>query len=296
MSRGLRALGLLGLLSPTACFISTETEDEDPADAAPRLDAVAPGHTGLLLNEVSAGEDYIELFNPSADVDLTGLALVDGGYEASDPTTHTGHRLVLSGSLAFGARLVLPEVPFRVGDADIVRLLDPTGAELDRVQWNAGAAEVALCRLPDGAGAFGPCAQSPGEANLGLPPPSTRALPLVINEVASSGEDPIELRNHGAEPIDLAGFSLADQSALSADGYALTGTIASGGARMVPKAQHGLGLGTRDTVYLLDPEGGVVDQTTWSDGAAFVSWCRIPDGTGEFQACSVLTLNEPNLP
>ena len=190
-------LALLALLA-AAC-------DEPPAAADAGVDAPidAPAGQGseattdLVINEVmprGPGSDWIELHNRgAAPIDLCGYFLTD----ASD---RLDHYLPLGGvlppapcpprPLAAGAYLVIAvddtplpttgpidptHAPFSLAASDQVHVLTIDGANVDGVSYlypraPSQPADVALARVPDGAGLFFAVAPTPGAANPAVAP------------------------------------------------------------------------------------------------------------------------------
>ena len=112
--------------------------------------------------------------------------------------------------------------------------------------------------------------------------------PIVINEVSSGGKDQIELFNGTDETVDLSGWILQDEHLAATKQYVLPPgtTLKSGRFLVLEKDQdHTFGLGGNDAVTLSGPQGKLVDTTDWPKGAAQVSWCRVPNGTGDFTSC-----------
>lgn len=135
-----------------------------------------------------------------------------------------------------------------------------------------------------------------------------------INEISAT-EDWVELFAQGGD-VDLGGFTLADQESpgvpkldegvvfpegtLLAEGEVLlvvgkfsppaegpqTTCLPDGGPETCFQAAFGISDGSGDALFVLDPEGAVVEQVDYPAGAAAdgESWARIPDGTGPFQA------------
>lgn len=126
---------------------------------------------------------------------------------------------------------------------------------------------------------------------------------IVINEVTSKGDDNIELFNRGSATVDLSGWSIYDQG-IRADletkseeiyRFAEGTTLAAGQYLVLVKdVDHVFGLGGSDGVYLFDKDGEAVDQAEWPADAALISWCRLPNGEGAFQACDNATFGEAN--
>ena len=227
------------------------------------------------------------------------------------------------------------------GSGDSVWLLDAERRVVDGVTWAASEAEPSLCRLPNGMGDFETCAQTTfgfrnqasasldvedagvldagmlndGGAGMdagdttdgggGVPQPDagmvTRAI--VINEVSSSGDDVIELKNVGFESLDLSGWYVTDDSYDPADSttfdkrYVLPAGISlAAGAYLAlyKNTNHTFGLGGDDAVFLYDLNDELIDSCDWAADEASVSYCRIPDGSGTFRSCSTASFEASN--
>jgi hypothetical protein len=137
-----------------------------------------------------------------------------------------------------------------------------------------------------------------------------------INEISAT-EDWVELFAQGGD-VDLGGFTLADQESPGvpkldeglvfpegtqlAEGEVLvvvgkfappaeglqTTCLPDGGPETCYQAAFGISDGSGDALFVIDPEGTVVEQVDYPAGAAAdgESWARIPDGTGPFQAAA----------
>lgn len=134
----------------------------------------------------------------------------------------------------------------------------------------------------------GACDGDPPEPS---PPPSPGAENVRINELSSSGFDPVELHNAGDEDVDLGGWLLTDDIAHGVNAslydpqdkkgelvFAPGTLIAAGGYLVINKGDgagmHPFGLsGDGDTVSLLDASLTLVDQVTYGSGEAEVSYC-----------------------
>ena len=124
---------------------------------------------------------------------------------------------------------------------------------------------------------------------------TARAAGLVINEVESDDTDRIELYNGTAATLNLADYTVLDDSANS---FVLPAgkTIAAGGYLVLERdIDHTFGLGDADSVELLDKSGTRVDFIAWVRGQAIPSYCRTPNGTGGFRTCDEQTFGNPNL-
>jgi hypothetical protein len=122
---------------------------------------------------------------------------------------------------------------------------------------------------------------------------------VVINEVSSSDSDPIELKNISNSAVELSGWKLSDKrEGESADLYTIPdgAKIPAGGYMVFNKNDHfAFGLGGDDAVALYSQEG-LVDFVDWAMGQAKTSYCRLPDGEGDFTECATPTLSEANTP
>ncbi len=148
---------------------------------------------------------------------------------------------------------------------------------------------------------------------------------LVVNELVGSGSNEwLELANNSGAEVDLGGFGLADQdkdtgeakvgdalrfpagTTLGARGYLLVmlsksdqapGPYAAdaclpGAASGCFYATFGLSVSRGETVFLLAADNTVLASTPYPSAVAVnpngtQTACRIPDMTGEFQACAI---------
>jgi hypothetical protein len=128
-----------------------------------------------------------------------------------------------------------------------------------------------------------------------------------INEVTSSeitdgdyagAGDAIELFNAGAQAADLSGFQLSDEADFPAEkSYTFPdGTMLAAGEFLVlvklddttMMGDYPFGISSTDpeTLRLGDATGAVVDTAEFVGADAAISWCRVPDGDGEWQTCA----------
>lgn len=154
--------------------------------------ATGPGSGYLIINELSALDDWVELFNRGdAPVDLEGLTLADqdmpGVPKTADAITFPPGTILPPGEYLF----VLAKQPVAPGeqapqsactpgaspcfyapfglsdlDGDAAFLMDGE-AVLDVVEYppGAGSSAESWCRLPNGTGAFGGCSATPSAEN-----------------------------------------------------------------------------------------------------------------------------------
>lgn len=133
------------------------------------------------------------------------------------------------------------------------------------------------------------------------------AAPVALNEVTSKGValgpyadlgDAVELYNAGAAGVDLSGWKLSDDPAFPTDKTYVfpPGSSLAPGAflvlveldpeTMMVELPFGITSSGTETLTLADSRGVVQDQLTLDGADAAVSYCRLPDGTGSWQACA----------
>lgn len=110
--------------------------------------------------------------------------------------------------------------------------------------------------------------------------------------------DAIELYNLGGAAADLSGWRISDDPSLPDDKTYVfpDGTsLPPGEWRVLVRLDEATGEGDfpfgisgskPETLTLVDADGAAVDVTSFLGPDAAVSWCRLPDGEGEWQACS----------
>jgi hypothetical protein len=119
------------------------------------------------------------------------------------------------------------------------------------------------------AGGVGP---TPGQADV------------VINEVATTPTDYVELFNRGAAPVSVAGWKLTDSDPTHVYELPPGTTIAPGGRLLIEHDTSTaplhltFGLGSADAITLLTPTNATVDTYAWTSHVSAASRC--PEGTG----------------
>lgn len=180
-------------------------------------------YTLLRINEWQAagvGADWLELYNPSdRPIALARLSLTDDPSLAGmqkyvfPPLSYIAPRGYLRLWADGRPQDGLDHLPFSL-DAlgEMLRLYTVSGIVIDQQVLLAAPATGSQGRFPDGAATIldFPDTPSPGAPNY-RPHPA-----VVINEVLAQGaapfEDAVEVLNLGAEPVDLGGWWLSDDS------------------------------------------------------------------------------------
>jgi hypothetical protein len=139
--------------------------------------------------------------------------------------------------------------------------------------------------------------------------------PVRLNEVLPSnsngcpdevGErnDWVELYNTGDKAVDLAGYSLTDDTASPRKGVIPKGITIEARSALLFWADATPDQGDThlafkfkskaEAVVLYDPDERQVDLYRWTDAYSDVSFARVPDGTGEWVRCAKPTCGEDN--
>ncbi len=130
---------------------------------------------------------------------------------------------------------------------------------------------------------------------------------LVVNEIESS-DDRIELYNGGAAAVDISGWILTDDppgatydpdADLEKLVFPPASTIAAKEFLVIAKGdlagQHPFGLGdVGDAVTLLDATLKPISHVTYGPMQAALSYCRLPDGTGDWTVDCIPTFGAAN--
>jgi hypothetical protein len=230
------------------------------------------------------------------------VLLYNGSGELTDTTTWiTGQ---VPASTTWG------RVPDATGPFKTLTTPTPGAANIDNIPQECGNGSVELGEVCDGQELGDATCESLGFVGGTLACAGTcdgydatactlPASGVVINEVTSSDTDVIELFNSTNGTVDLAGWSVEDDTPdLPDHKYVLpAGTsIGAGGFLVLVKGtDHAFGLGKDDKVVLRDAEGAEVNVADWADGDAAVSYCRVPNGTGAFKPCSIQTFGSANI-
>jgi len=250
----------------------------------------------LVLNEVVASPlfasvDWVEIHNLSdADGSLEGWSIRD------DSDGHV-HLLGADDVIAAHGFLVISDFSspggdgFGLGDADSVRLFDPSGSGIDTLQWSDGECPLgrAWGRAPGGGEAVGMLAiPTPGAENSDFAI-SLIGGPIRINEVVATpvgdASDWIELFNSSDESVSVEGWVISDKPTQPRSAWATLPaiTLEAGEHRVLTRPDDfGFGLGGADEVHLVTDADMVADSLRWSQGQAPVaaSFGRVPDGEG----------------
>jgi hypothetical protein len=218
----------LGMQNPPA-WAAGEPAGGSPGAAEPVL---VNAWAGVAINEVlahSAGVDFIELYNSSANaVDLGGCVLTDAP-DAAKFTFPPGTDIPAHGFLS-RTEAELGFAPHATGDT--LFLKSPDGSRvLDAVRFGAQENGVTSGRSPDGTRSWVRLAGATPNAGNSF----ARRAEVVISEImyhaitTLGADEYIELHNHSAAPVDLNGWRLRGE----ADFDIPAGTILSAGARLV---------------------------------------------------------------
>nr|WP_237419299.1 lamin tail domain-containing protein [Kitasatospora sp. SID7827] len=237
--------------------------------AAPAASAADPaGYQNVRINEVTSnGNDTVELYNGGpAAVSISGWKMADDGFS---PQTFTP-----SASSIPAGGFVTFDSPKGLGDSDKVVIYTADGTVVDRVDWAANKAKPAMARCGgDGTGAWvtTTTATTFGSANAaGCPASVPAASKVVVNEVGSDGSDTVELYNGGTSAVSIGSWRYVDNDTTHT---AATVSASSPSTTSIPAGGYAtfnstLGLGSNDSLFLIDGSGNTVDSTTWAAAGA----------------------------
>ncbi len=237
---------------------------------------------GVVLNEINAGAQWIELYNP------TPSAVNLAGYSLTDDSQARKYVLPAMSIAAGGYAVVYPTNFFTVNPrGDEVLLYGPQTNLLDRISFGLQVSGYTFSRIGS-------------DWTLGNPTPSAAnsaatlgtASGLVINEwlanALSSEDDWIELWNNSAQPVALQGvyvgvsnglFRITSRSYIGPFGFAQLFADEDPGADHLDLRLPSSG--TRIVVY--DPTGAEVNRVNYGAQAENVSQGRLPDGSANIQ-------------
>ncbi len=119
---------------------------------------------------------------------------------------------------------------------------------------------------------------------------------VVLNEflaIPSTGSEFVELYNPTSTAIDLSGWAIDDMEGGSSPKILPAPTILAPNAWLVVSLSNMLN-NSGDQVRLLNPAGNVIDQYSYSNASLGLSWSRMPDGTGAWQASTQPTPGAAN--
>jgi hypothetical protein len=328
-----RALKWCRGLAPAALALAGCGEFQPTVPPGLRINEVVSANEGVWLDESGETDDYVELYNTSADAQsLSDYVLVDRGGERPLPDLTVGphQRLLLwaDGSPDQGALHLQMKVSSSGETLRLVRKRD--GAEMDRVEVPPLAEHHAYARMPDGLGRFVDCGwATPGRENgsscgptdvdvpvddvvfapyswFGPWPPVS--LPLAISE-AGLAPGFVELVNSSNDSVSLERYEL--WVAPHAVGHPWP-TAAEGAVVALPRRE--LAPGERATVELsadvleavtssartegvftvAETSGIVVDRFDFSSWPAGAVAARFPEPDGSFRYCTNASPGEPN--
>ena len=297
---------------PNASVIAAATQVSAPPSGAVRLNELMASNATYQLPDGCVC-DYVELYNDgSAAQPLDGYALSDDEQEPSKYPLD-GLSIPAKGCLLIhldGLGEAPAHAPFALSSKGEPVILSWQGQPVDSVSPDAMAADHALSFSRGSWTALLP--PTPGLENtaeaaalIAAQFEEARRSSLLINEVCFSTTartdglnsfDWLELRNTGAQPVDLAGYGLSDNPAkprkwqfpegasIPAGGY-LTVMFAEGDAAAPDSRGHyrtGFGLSVGESVTLCAPDGTVIDRVPVMKQYGDISCGRMDGESGFF--------------
>ncbi|MEA3337558.1 MAG: lamin tail domain-containing protein, partial [Chloroflexota bacterium] len=298
---------------PTATLTPSPTpSNPTPFPTSIRLNEYLPkpGSDWNGDGQVDPDDEFIELYNSAGiDVDVSGWILDDapGGspvYVIPQGTMAAPHSYLVFFRSQTGVALN--------DTGDNVRLLWPDDTVVDQTLYSAAGPDLSFSRETDGSGSWvSSYPPSPGSSNQ---PAYTSDDIIRLNEILASPRDVdwdgdgtasyldewVELFNAGDTIVDLGGWKVADGPPPGAERvpgeqsriytFPSGAMLAPGDFLVLFRHESGLALNARDeSVRLLHPDDTVADQFQYDRFSGYDdSWCRLPDGDGDW----VLACNE----
>jgi hypothetical protein len=148
----------------------------------------APGADHNGDGQVNTDDEFVELYNSgNAPLSLAGYVLADAA------TATGGHRFTFGADRFIGAgqHLLLwrADTGLNLNDnADLLQLLDASGAQVDNIAWENRDTGPSLSRIPDGGEWHTHTPPTPGQTNQSFPPPEPSAPP----EASEPPADPVD--------------------------------------------------------------------------------------------------------
>ncbi len=282
---------------------------DEPSTGNPVTPPVQVG--SVVINEVfsTGSPDWVELYNP-------GTAAIDiSGYKMYDPDGNTGAKekfVIPAGTvIPAGGYLALdcdgsgtnlnPNFKFSAGGEE-VWIENTTGTIVDHLVFPALGADTSYGRVPDGSSTFqmiSPATKGTANTTGG----GITVLPIVINEILSTGSpDWVELYNPNDQAVDISGYFAYDPSTVDNKFVIPSGTsIPAKGFIVLPCDDTNTGLHTNfklssggEDVTIENAAGLIVDKVTFPALTSGSSYCRIPDGSTNWQTSTTPTEGTAN--
>ncbi len=257
------------------------------------LSIALPQTASLVINEVFPAEGdagFIELSNPTNEpINLQGFALSDdladrGKWPLTESVAVPPAGFV---TLPFTGSGFASQNPLEI------YLTNPQGHAVSGIRANVPLDGRSIGRKPDSSGNWFLFTQpSSGEANASAP---LMGDPLRINEVIISEGGKVtgvEVMNTGSAQLDLASYRVASLRDLS-DAEPLDGMLGSSAFSLKP-VDFGADARGHLLVFLIGPNGAVLDAKSFEPQPGVASFQAYPDGDTEFYASAPATPNEAN--
>ncbi|MGP9581183.1 MULTISPECIES: lamin tail domain-containing protein [unclassified Brachybacterium] len=216
-----------------------------------------PDAEAIRVTEVvSEGDDWAEIMNVSdRTIDLSAWYLLD----EKDLPAEVPAVVPAGTELAPGERYLFQGMPFGLGKGDQARIFAPNGYLVDGTKWPEDThAFPSWQRCGGGEGEF-------GRSHVATPGAPNACGDGVINETNSSGDDFVELKNLGSEPVDLSGHRILDSDDEHVHTLPAGTVLAPGALLLITGDELGYGLGGEDQVRLQDADGTLLGQVSWTE-------------------------------
>lgn len=248
--------------------------------------------------------------------DFTQTAPTIANIELSNPTPIVNETIFITASITDGSAAYLSYRSDLKDAFTRIQMFDDgahnDGAENDGIYGVAVAIDNAWMQYyiyaeNDNAGMFSPQRAEHEFYSVTATTSTTMVGDLVINEFMASNDtavadqdgeydDWIELYNNGSSSIDLEGYFLSDDAEDLSQWEFPSGTVIDPDSYLIiwaDKDDEQTGLhanfklsASAETIFLVSPADTIVDEVSYVDQIADISYGRYPNGTGDFQVMS----------
>jgi len=276
--------------------------------ATPGIANLMNARSSYLLgqSDFTQTQPSISNVNPSNPMPIIGETITISASVSDENAVYLGYRSELDGP--FTRIVMYDDGAHNDGAAN-------DGVYGTTVNINTAFIQYYIYAENDNAGMFSPQRAEHEYHSLTATTTTTTGGGLVINEFMASNDaaiadqdgefdDWIELYNNTTESIDLEGYFLSDDANELMKWAFPSGTSIDGSGYITiwadnDEEQNGLHAGFKlsaaaESIFLVDATGTIIDEVSYIDQTADISFGRFPNGTGDFQTMSP-TFNAENI-
>ncbi len=325
---------LLGFREYGASAVSGGSSESGDSVIGIVINEIMPSNTGAVTDEAGGTSDWFELYNPTSEaIDLAGFSLTDDAQQGakyifpSITIEPNGYLLIFaSGRDVRSASAPFLHTPFKLKGDETLLLTDEAGQTVDSARVPDMPSNVSVGRSATNIDTWEEFQEpTPGFPNDAagrqayLDSLNSTVEGLSLNEIMASnqttlmdeyGEYPdwLEIYNSTNARIDLSGFGLTDRvddlmrfrfpegAGIDAGQYLIVfcsdrrDPLGEGSGLHAPFALSSY----RETVILTDPTGKIIDEITYQELGADISYARSAENPGLWELTAKPTPGYPN--